>query len=89
MNIIRRFVKSLSYPGSIVLDFFAGSGTSGRVCVEEGRHCILIDNNESSKIFFNKHLENMKKVSPDNNFKYEQVQTINDFFSLINLMKNE
>lgn len=89
LNIIRRFVKSLSYPGSIVLDFFAGSGTSGRVCIEEGRHCILIDNNESSKIFFNKHLENMKKVSPDNNFKYEQVQTINDFFSLINLMKNE
>ena len=89
LNIIRRFVKSLSYPGSIVLDFFAGSGTTGRVCIEEGRHCILIDNNESSKIFFNKHLENMKKVSPDNNFKYEQVQTINDFFSLINLMKNE
>ena len=89
LNIIRRFVKSLSYPGSIVLDFFAGSGTTGRVCIEEGRHCILIDNNDSSKIFFNKHLENMKKISPDNNFKYEQVQTINDFFSLINLMKNE
>ena len=29
--IIDRFVKALSYPGSVVLDFFAGSGTIGRL----------------------------------------------------------
>ena len=36
-ELIRRFVKALSFEGSIVLDFFAGSGTAGRVCIEESR----------------------------------------------------
>lgn len=33
LEIIRRLVRSLSYPGSVVLDFFAGSGTTGRACL--------------------------------------------------------
>ena len=32
LEVIRRLVKALSYPDSVVLDFFAGSGTTGRVC---------------------------------------------------------
>jgi site-specific DNA-methyltransferase (adenine-specific) len=28
-----------------VLDFFAGSGTTGAVCLELGRHFIMVDNN--------------------------------------------
>lgn len=60
LEIIRRFVKALSYPDSIVLDFFAGSGTTGRVCIEEKRNCILCDNDIQSKSFFAKHIENMK-----------------------------
>ncbi len=62
LEIIRRFVNSLSYPGSIVLDFFAGSGTTGRICIEEGRHSILVDNDPKSLDFFNKHLNNMKST---------------------------
>lgn len=31
VEIIERFIKALSYPGSVILDFFAGSGTVGRV----------------------------------------------------------
>lgn len=41
IDLIRRFVRALSPQGSVVLDFFAGSGTTGRVCVEEGRNSIL------------------------------------------------
>lgn len=41
VELIRRFVKALSFEGSIVLDFFAGSGTTGRVCIEERRHSLL------------------------------------------------
>jgi site-specific DNA-methyltransferase (adenine-specific) len=41
--LIRRIVRALSLPGSIVLDFFAGSGTTTRVCIEEGRHSISSD----------------------------------------------
>jgi site-specific DNA-methyltransferase (adenine-specific) len=59
LEIIRRFVKSLSFPGSIVLDFFAGSGTTGRICIEEGRNSILVDNDLKSIEYFEQHLNNM------------------------------
>ena len=59
VEIIRRFVKSLSYEGAIVLDFFAGSGTTGRVCIEENRHSIMVDADASLKDYFNKHREKM------------------------------
>jgi site-specific DNA-methyltransferase (adenine-specific) len=36
-------VRGLSYPGSVVLDFFAGSGVTTRVAIEEGRHSISSD----------------------------------------------
>ena len=61
LEIIRRFVKSLSYPGSLVLDFFAGSGTTGRVCIEEKRNSILVDNDPKTIDYLNQHLANMKK----------------------------
>ena len=41
--VIRRLVRALSYPGSTVLDFFAGSGIATRVAIEEGRHSIASD----------------------------------------------
>ena len=60
LEVIRRLVRGLSYPGSVVLDFFAGTGTTGRVCIEENRHSILVDNDKKSLDYFNKHLNNMK-----------------------------
>jgi len=60
LEIIRRFVKALSYEGSVVLDFFAGSGTTGRICIEENRHSIMVDSDVSLKKYFNRHLKNMK-----------------------------
>lgn len=83
LEIIRRFVKALSYPGSVVLDFFAGSGTTGRVCIEEGRHSILVDNSESSKMFFDKHLKNMEKESLIKSLQYDLVYNIEDFYKKI------
>jgi site-specific DNA-methyltransferase (adenine-specific) len=41
--LIRRLVRSLSYPGSVILDFFAGSCSTMRVAAEEGRHSISGD----------------------------------------------
>ena len=61
LEVMRRFVKALSYPDSVVLDFFAGSGTTGRVCIEEKRNCIMCDKDAQSKLFFARHIENMKK----------------------------
>ena len=59
VEVIDRFIKSLPYPGSVVLDFFAGSGTVGRVCIKEGRHCLMCDSDPTSVDFFNKHLTNL------------------------------
>ncbi len=56
VEIIRRFVRGLSYPGATVLDFFAGSGTTGRVCIEEGRNSLLVDNNPMLNEYFQFHL---------------------------------
>lgn len=60
LEIIRRLVRGLSYPGSVVLDFFAGSGTTGRVCIEEKRHSVLVDNDTKTIDYFNKHLSKMQ-----------------------------
>jgi len=54
-EIIQRFVKALSYKGSTVLDFFAGSGTTGRVCIEEQRHSILVDSDKKLNNYFDSH----------------------------------
>lgn len=43
-GILRRVVQASSAPGSWVLDFFAGSGTTGAVGRQLGRRCVLIDN---------------------------------------------
>jgi len=85
LEIIRRFVKSLSYPGSIVLDFFAGSGTTGRVCIEEGRHSIMVDNNPNWTKYFDKHITKM--IKSDKHAKgYEILRNIqiNEFLERIN-----
>ena len=45
MGILRRIVLASSKPGDVVLDFFAGSGTTGMAAHELGREFVLIDNN--------------------------------------------
>ncbi len=60
IEIMKRFVKALSYPDSIVLDFFAGSGTTGVACLEEKRNCILCDKDEQFKSYFAKHVARLQ-----------------------------
>ncbi len=74
LEIIRRFVRSLSYEGSIVLDFFAGSGTTGVVCMEEKRHSILVDSDAKTKKYLNQHIVNEKENLK--NKKYEIVENV-------------
>jgi site-specific DNA-methyltransferase (adenine-specific) len=45
LGILRRIVMASSRPGALVLDFFAGSGTTGAAAFECGRRFILVDNN--------------------------------------------
>lgn len=78
VQIIERFVKALSYPGSIVLDFFAGSGTVGRVCISEGRHCLMCDSDRKFREYFDKHLTLMRGLGQNANYK--AVENIDEFF---------
>ena len=44
-GVLRRIVQASSAPGDWVLDFFAGSGTTGAVAASLGRRYLLIDEN--------------------------------------------
>ena len=43
LGVLRRIVQASSRPGDLVLDFFAGSGTTGAACLETGRRFLLVD----------------------------------------------
>lgn len=45
VGVLRRIIQASSRPNDMVMDFFAGSGTVGEVCLELGRQFILVDNN--------------------------------------------
>jgi site-specific DNA-methyltransferase (adenine-specific) len=43
LGVLARIIAASCPPGGLVLDFFAGSGTSGAAALAAGRRCILID----------------------------------------------
>jgi len=45
LGILERILRASSNPGDLVLDFFAGSGTTGQACLNLGRNFILCDSN--------------------------------------------
>jgi site-specific DNA-methyltransferase (adenine-specific) len=45
LGILKRIIVASSNPGDTVLDFFAGSGTTGEAAFQLGRNFILVDNN--------------------------------------------
>jgi site-specific DNA-methyltransferase (adenine-specific) len=48
LGILRRMVAASSRPGDLVLDFFAGSGTTGQAALELGRRFLLVDENPAA-----------------------------------------
>ncbi len=48
LAIINRIIRVHSNPGDRVLDFFAGSGTTGEAAVRLGRSAVLIDDNPTA-----------------------------------------
>lgn len=60
-TVIQRLVRSLSYPGSTVVDFFGGSGITTRVAIEERRHSICCDKDPDFPQYLD---EQIKKMSP-------------------------
>ena len=56
LAILERIVKVHSNPGDVVLDFFAGSGTTGEAAARNDRRYVLIDNNPEAAQLMSKRL---------------------------------
>jgi site-specific DNA-methyltransferase (adenine-specific) len=63
VGILRRIIQASSKPGDVVLDFFAGSGTTGFVAHELGRRYILVDQNPES-------IQVIKDRLPEGSFQF-------------------
>ena len=63
IGILRRIIQASSKEGDTVLDFFAGSGTTGFVANELGRKFILVDQNPES-------IEVIKNRLPKESFQF-------------------
>jgi site-specific DNA-methyltransferase (adenine-specific) len=83
VDLIRRFVRSLSQEGGIVLDFFAGSGTTGRVCIEENRHSILVDSDKKLHKYLDKHIEQIDLNIFSSTFRLVKDESIEEIFNEI------
>ena len=66
LGVLERIIRASSNPGDLVLDFFAGSGTTGAACLKLGRRFILVDNNPQA-------IEVMQK-----RFAYEDIEWTRD-----------
>ena len=75
--VIERLIRALSYPGSTVLDFFAGSGVTARVAIQEGRNSISSDADPVLRDYMEKQLEFLRSDGLLNNLRqYEVIEGI-------------
>jgi site-specific DNA-methyltransferase (adenine-specific) len=63
LGVLKRIVAASSPKSGTVLDFFAGSGTTGQACLELGRQFILVDNNPQALEVMQKRFEDIKNIT--------------------------
>lgn len=61
-GVLRRIILASSNEGDTVLDYFAGSGTTGAVCHELKRNFILVDNNPEALKVMAKRFQGIGKI---------------------------
>ena len=64
LDILDRLVKVHSNKDDVVLDFFAGSGTTGEACERHDRQYILVDNNLDAINVMTKRLPKAELITP-------------------------
>ena len=62
LNILERIIRASSNPGDVVLDFFAGSGTTGESCYKLKRNFILIDKSIQAMEVLSKRFSHMSNI---------------------------
>jgi site-specific DNA-methyltransferase (adenine-specific) len=60
-KLVEFFVKSFSNEGDLIVDCFAGSGTTGLVCIDTNRKYLLIDKEQSNIDLIFKRVEEKRK----------------------------
>ena len=63
-GVLRRIIQASSAPGDWVLDFFAGSGTTGAVAAELGRRFLLVDESADAVAIMRARLRDSCAVMP-------------------------
>lgn len=63
LGVLKRIVTASSPKGGMVLDFFAGSGTTGQACLELGRQFTLVDNNLQALEVMQKRFEDIGNIT--------------------------
>lgn len=76
--IIERIVKSMSSEGDVVMDIFAGSAVSMRVCIDNKRHFIGVDKDKTTLEYAELQKEKAKEKA------YTYTNEINEFILKIN-----
>ena len=61
-GIMKRVIAASSDPGDLVLDFFAGSGTTGLVANRMGRRAVLVDSNPEAIDVMRKRFSGIESV---------------------------
>ena len=64
LGILERIVRVHSSPGDLVLDFFAGSGTTGVAAAKHGREFLLVDESSEAVAVMQKRLSEHLAVPP-------------------------
>ncbi|TPW78176.1 site-specific DNA-methyltransferase [Schumannella soli] len=64
-GVLRRIVQASSAPGDWVLDFFAGSGTTGAVATQLGRRALLIDEHADAVRIMRRRIPSARVVDAD------------------------
>ncbi len=59
LGILRRIIQASSNPGNLVVDFFAGAGTTGAASLELDRKFLLVDSNPEAIEVMKKRFEGM------------------------------
>jgi site-specific DNA-methyltransferase (adenine-specific) len=82
--VIERLVRALSYPGSTVLDFFAGSGVTMRVAIQEGRNSICTDADPVFREYMAKQLGFLRSEGlVDTARKYKVIEGIDQVYAAL------
>lgn len=61
LELIKELIEKHSNPGDLVLDTFAGTGTTAHACIELNREYIMIENNEDYFKIMKERLNNLNK----------------------------